>query len=235
MVRDALWLIFLLTCLAPCSADQTMIPNAEKAHQLFWSQLYPGPSYTLYCGERFDGKNEKLAIEQVYPIEWVAEYIGCGSINQCRTESKRFSRIEADLHNYYPVLMMIRRIRSDFKYGEVSGEYREFYECDFEHDVRTSTIEPREIARGNIARSMFYMHSEYGLPLDKQTMEMLLGWHAIDPPSNDEKRRNNIISKLQGTRNSFIDHPEKAANISSDKQQPDSGSDAVNTVFEPGI
>lgn len=234
-LRNVLWFMLFPAFMAPGNADQTLIPNAEKAQQLFWKQLYPGPSYTLYCGERFNGKNDDLAIEHVYPIEWIAEFLGCGSIDQCRSESKRFNRIEADLHNYYPVLMMIRRVRSDFKYGEVAGEFREFFECDFEHDVRTSTIEPREIARGNIARSLFYMHREYGLPVDQQTMEMLLIWHEKDPPSNDEKRRNNIISKIQGTRNSFIDHPENAASLVKESQQPVSGANPDSSIVETSI
>jgi deoxyribonuclease-1 len=42
-------------------------------------------------------------------------------------------------------------------------------------------VEPRRSVWGDIARSLFYMHVEYGLPL--QTMlPVLKVWHRADPP-----------------------------------------------------
>jgi deoxyribonuclease-1 len=41
----------------------------------------------------------------------------------------------------------------------------------------------------------------------------LITWHDEDPPSKDEKRRNDIIEKLQGTRNTFIDDPDKISEL----------------------
>lgn len=36
----------------------------------------------------------------------------------------------------------------------------------------------------------------------------LKAWHAQDPPSDEEKYRNNIIFDIQGNRNPFIDNPQ---------------------------
>lgn len=234
-MRKLGWIIITSAYLTTVGADQTLLANVGDANRLFWSQVYPGPSYTLYCGEKFNGKNSNLAIEKVYPLQWAVEFLGCESIGQCRKDSQRFNRIESDLHNYYPILESISRVRKDFTYGDIPGEFREFFECDFEYDVRTSTIEPREIARGNIARSLFYMHWEYGLPLNRQTLDMLLVWHANDPPSNDEKRRNNIIEKLQGTRNSFIDRPETATQLANKPRKSDSSAATTLPRGEIGI
>jgi endonuclease I len=33
-------------------------------------------------------------------------------------------------------------------------------------------------------------------------------WNRIDPPDDDEKRRNDLVYKYQGNRNPFIDNPE---------------------------
>ncbi|NOZ52760.1 MAG: endonuclease I [Gammaproteobacteria bacterium] len=208
------WILIIVGFFTPCNADQTLLLNIGDAEKVFWSRLYPNTHYTLYCGERFTNKTGKLTMGKVYPVEWIIDYLGCDSLDNCRKNSLRFNRIEADLHNLYPMLTMIERARKNFSFGEIPGEFREFFECDFEHDVRTKTIEPRIIARGNIARSLFYMHWEYGLPLNQQSITMLIGWHAEDPPSYDEKRRNNIIEKIQGTRNSFIDNPNKATQLS---------------------
>ena len=206
---------FLVIASIPSNADQLLLANAKEAEKVFWEKVYPGTHYTLYCGERFDKKTETVDIELVYPINWAVSYLGCDSIEQCRNESRRFNRIEADLHNYYPALTMIIRARSDYPFGEVAGEFREFFECDFELDVRNEVVEARNNALGNIARSLFYMHWEYGLPIRNHSLEKLIRWHEGDPPSKDEKRRNDIIEKLQGTRNTFIDDPDKVNQLRS--------------------
>ena len=108
---------------------------------------------------------------------------------------------------------MIMRARSNYAFGEVPGEYREFFECDFEQDVRSKVVEARKPALGNIARSLFYMHWEYGLPIRNHSIETLIKWHKADPPGNDEKRRNKVIEKLQGTRNMFVDNPAKVEQL----------------------
>lgn len=206
---------FLVTLTIPSHADQLLLANANEAEKVFWEKVYPGTHYTLYCGERFEKKSQDIEIEHVYPTQWTVNYLGCESVAQCRSESRRFNRIEADLHNYYPALTMIIRARSDFPYGVVAGEFREFFECDFELDVRNEVVEARNAALGNIARSLFYMHWEYGLPIRNHSLDKLLRWHQNDPPSKDEKRRNDIIEKLQGTRNTFIDDPDKANQLRS--------------------
>jgi deoxyribonuclease-1 len=52
------------------------------------------------------------------------------------------------------------------------------------------------------------MAEEYGLTIFKKQAEMLKEWHFRDQPSKEEKRRNDIIEQIQGTRNLFIDDPE---------------------------
>lgn len=206
-------LLFILSFAS--QADQLLLANAKEAEKVFWEKVYPSTHYTLYCGERFDKKTSDIEIELVYPTQWTINYLGCDSLEQCRNESRRFNRIEADLHNYYPALSMITRARSDYPFGEVAGEFREFFECDFEIDVRNKVVEARNRALGNIARSLFYMHWEYGLPIRNHSIDKLIRWHRDDPPSKDEKRRNDIIEKLQGTRNTFIDDPDKVNQLRS--------------------
>jgi hypothetical protein len=58
--------------------------------------------------------------------------------------------------------------------------------------------------RGDIARSLFYMHVEYDLSL-KGMLPMLKRWNRLDPPNALERWRNNEIGKLEGIRNKFID------------------------------
>lgn len=202
----------IVTTTVPASADQFQIPNAREAHDLFWTRLYPSDGWTLYCGEYFQS-HDKIDIENVYSLVWAAESLNCGDIEQCRHNNARFNRIEADLHNQYPAKPMIIQARKDYRFGLIPGEFREFFECDFENSVHDQMAEPRIIARGNIARALFYMHTQYGLPLDGDMLALLKEWNLADPPSKDEIRRNDIIEKLQGTRNRYIDNPRLAEQI----------------------
>lgn len=143
----------------------------------------------------------------------MASFLNCGTRAQCRETSERFNRMEADLHNLYPARLDINRARSNFLFVMIEGEPREFGECDFERDTGLRIAEPRPIARGNVARAIFYMHAEYGLPVDVRMVDMLKEWNRADPPSCHEMRRNNLIEEVQGTRNRFIDHPKRVEDM----------------------
>ncbi|MBF25823.1 MAG: hypothetical protein CMP49_04835 [Flavobacteriales bacterium] len=89
----------------------------------------------------------------------------------------------------------------------------------------SSTFEPRDEVKGDIARIILYMDIRYEggdnepnlVIMDDLTtypypqigvLSTLLEWHSMDPPDAFEKRRNDIIFEWQGNRNPFIDYPE---------------------------
>jgi deoxyribonuclease-1 len=223
-LRNTGWFALVLLLISPASADQFQIPTYSQAEKLFWERVYPDGGWTLYCGERFGGGGRnQVVVEWVYPMQWVMEHLQCGSTEECRAQNAKFNRIEADLHNMYPAKARIVHARKDYRYGIIPGEYREFFECNFEYDVREQLAEPRSIARGNVARSIFYMHIEYGLPIDPRMMDLLQRWNSEDPPSKDELRRNDLLEKLQGTRNPFIDNPQKAKLLLAPKSKQRAG------------
>ncbi len=197
---------------SPALADQTQIPKYRKARELHWEKLYPHGGLTFYCGVPFENKTG-LNVEHIYPASWMATFLGCGTREQCQATSERFNRMEADMHNLYPARADINRARSNFLFGIIQGEEREFADCDFERDKSAKVAEPRPIARGNAARAIFYMHAEYGLPIDTRMVNLLKGWNRADPVSCHEMRRNNTIEELQGTRNPFIDHPKQVEDL----------------------
>lgn len=201
-------LLVLSALVTAASAQQERIPDYETARGLFWDHLYPAGGETLYCGRPWLADRRGLNIEHVFPMSWVTRELRCGRRKQCRERSPYFNRIEGDLHNLYPSRRDINDARSSLRFGEIPGEARYFGNCDFEVDERRRVIEPRPAARGEIARAMFYMQYAYDLPIFRKQAEMLLDWHQADPPSDEERRRNNVIEKIQGNRNPFIDHPE---------------------------
>ena len=117
------------------------------------------------------------------------------------------------MHNFYPARKDINKIRGSYPFGVIKGEARSFGQCDFEIDARQRIVEPPPASRGNIARAMFHMKESYGLKIFPQQGLMLQRWNREDPPNDEELRRNNVIEKLQGTRNRFIDEPRLAETL----------------------
>ena len=190
------------------------ISNYNEARAVFWKYVYPSSAKTLYCNEVFNSKERSgFNIEHVFPMSWATNGLSCGTRKQCRNNSPTFNKIEADLHNLYPSRSDVNEKRSSFRFGLIRGEERHFGQaCDFEFDSRRRIVEPAESVRGDVARAMFYMASQYkqhGLVLFKNQVVLLRGWHQSDPPTNAEKSRNALIEQIQGNRNPFIDEPDK--------------------------
>ncbi len=204
--------LLLLLLTSPIRADgQLIFKQYFDALPVFWQRIYPDGGRTLYCDEKFGAYHGRsINIEHIFPMAWAMRAEGCRSRKLCRESSQRFNRIEADMHNLYPALAEINKIRSSFPFAEIPGEKREFGQCDFEFDRRQRVIEPRPASRGNIARAMLYMHETYGLTLYRRQGELMKKWNREDPPDAEERRRNALIAKHQGTRNRFIDNPAAA-------------------------
>ncbi len=124
----------------------------------------------------------------------------------CKKVLPEFKRMEADMHNLFPAIGEVNGDRSNYPFGEISGEPRRYGQCDIE--IKKKVAEPTESIRGDIARAYFYMSNQYGVPLIGRFEDMLRLWHLNDPPDEWEMNRNTLIEETQGNRNPFIDHPE---------------------------
>lgn len=173
---------------------------------VFWAELYPDGGEELYCGKPFARFDRQVNIEHVFPMAWVTKSLGCGKRQQCRANSRRFNRIEADMHNLFPARRDMNKARGAMAYAEIPGENGLVPGCDLEIDTRRRLVEPRPAVRGDIARAMLYMAQRYDLKLYARQRQLLLEWHRIDPPDAVEQRRNDVIERLQGQRNPYIDH-----------------------------
>ncbi|MEX2525626.1 MAG: endonuclease [Gammaproteobacteria bacterium] len=183
----------------------------------FRGDLYSQGGWTLYCGYQF-GRDRKtkngkyIDVDHIYSVSWMLENVECANRLACYDGSNQgFMEMESDLHNMYPVWSELVILRNDLPFGEIEGEDWRFSDCDFEWDSRV--VEPRAIARGNIARAIFYMHDTYDLPIKPGMLETLRQWNRTDPPSKQEQYRNNRIEELQGRRNRFIDTPSLAEEL----------------------
>ena len=79
-----------------------------------------------------------------------------------------------------------------------------------------TVFEPRDSKKGNVARAILYFYVRYyfdrppGFSLANFNVEepTLIQWSQQDPPDDDERARNNVVYRVQGTRNPFVDRPQ---------------------------
>ena len=169
-------------------------PSNKRSRRLEWEHVMPAATFggNLQCwkerlctnskGKKFKGRK-------------------C-----CKKVSHDFKRMEGDMHNLFPAIGEVNGDRSNYRYGEVIGEPREYGQCDVE--IQDKVAEPDENIRGEIARAYFYMSVQYKVPIPESYEDMLREWHFSDPPSQWEEERNTLIEQGQGNRNPFIDQPE---------------------------
>jgi deoxyribonuclease-1 len=207
--------VIALSCLAACTAvipahagGQTQLSDPKaSAGQLFWAELYPTGGTSLYCEKNFTGSHNSLMASPVYSSKQIKSALRCTSDRQCLESNPQYPYMLSDLHNLYPELTRIELARRGAQFGNLGAEVKsEFDDIDCNLKASYQLIEPRDEAKGNVARAVFYMHLEYGLPIVGQ-LQMFKQWNLMDPPDAEEKARNDKIAALQGTRNRFVDDP----------------------------
>lgn len=217
MYRLPIILILVFSPLISFSEQESPDELNESRPSLFWDHLYTHGGWTLYCGLKFvqPGLSQEqftITIDHIYPLDSMLKAQNCDSRMQCHdSDNKKFLQMESDLHNQYPVLLDLNNSLRLSEYGEIDGENWRFENCDFERT--RGIIEPRPLARGNIARAIFYMHSRYNLPVNHKQLQILMEWNRQDPPSAQEQIRNDRIEIVQGRRNPYIDNPSIAESL----------------------
>jgi deoxyribonuclease-1 len=211
--------VFLLVSAADVHAGgQTVISDYATAQRRFFStELYPKGGRDLYCSVPFT-IDRRVTIEHVYAADWIATHHGCRNRKECPIPAYGFA--EGGLHNLWPAIGAINSSRRDKLFGEIPGSKFTLpppsvsdLKCAYKRTTgQNAIVEPSDSVKGDIARSLFYMHIEYDLDL-KGMLRMLKRWNAADPPNAQERSRNNQIEKLQGTRNQFIDSPQLAVKL----------------------
>ena len=140
-----------------------------------------------------------------------------------------------DLHHIYPTDGYVNNKRSNYPFGETTGnkyksanDFSKLGNCTYS-GYTGIVFEPADEYKGDFARTYFYMvtcyeekladwyskNSESRATIDGSTypafqtwqLNMLLKWAKNDPVSEKEVNRNNEVKRLQGNRNPFIDYP----------------------------
>lgn len=131
----------------------------------------------------------------------------------------------SDMHHLYPVRIPVNDARASLPYGEIPDNLTEKWFAgtivtttiptqnkDAYSEVRSTTFEPREIAKGDVARAVFYINTMYRSQTnaaDPNFFESqrltLCQWHKQDPADAAELRKTWRIAKYQdGKPNPFV-------------------------------
>jgi endonuclease I len=132
-----------------------------------------------------------------------------------------------DLHHLRPTDVTVNSTRGNKDFDNGGSAVSQCADCFTD----SNSFEPADAYKGDVARMLMYMAVRYegddgwpNLELNDSTsngsvplhgrISVLLAWHAADPVSATERRRNEVIyTDWQGNRNPFIDHPEWAEQI----------------------
>ena len=140
------------------------------------------------------------------------------------TECKDGGWPGTDIHALRPAHRTCNTYHLNYKYGVVDASVQPptihgGASCDIRCDG--GFCEPPDVAKGEVARAMFYMDVRYdgagdwgrGLPHDwddlkvndvAQSVELLLGWHEAFPPTEAERAREAVAYSYQGNHNPFV-------------------------------
>ena len=138
------------------------------------------------------------------------------------------SPMKSDLFNIRPTHGNANSARGNSPYGEVVDENAQWYGIDGNGNYVTqgdipsnmelwtersgSLWEPRDDAKGDIARLVFYFYTMYpteaGDMANIGNIETLYTWHQEDPVSPFESTRNERVQEVQGNANPYISHPD---------------------------
>lgn len=194
-------LVFICLISIPAVVAANTTPFQHVKNAVFWQQLYTEKHHTLYCAMS-DNTSQDVTVGHVYPMAWMANAMNCPSENQC--EYARYKEASADLHNLWPVAEKSLQLRQHYLFIESDKNSGEANYCNF--TIFDRGIEPREFAKGEIARSMLYLIWQYQLP-DYGQLPLMLKWHKRYRPNAEETWRNERIMAIQGKENPFITNP----------------------------
>lgn len=174
-----------------------------------------------YHDSKRGGRNSRVEWEHIVPAaafggmltEWRSGHPTCvdgkgksfKGRNCASKVNKKFQYMQADMYNLVPAIGRINADRSNFSYGIISGEAREYGACDFE--VKNRTAEPRDAIRGDIARTYFYMdaaYPEFEL-VNSKNRALFEAWDKADPVDQWECKRGKLIESVQKNRNLILE------------------------------
>ncbi len=207
--------------------------STQYSYDALWTQLQ-------YTDEDPDNTNNIIEVYSGWSIPKSHYGGGVTEWNREHTWSKSHGDFGetrpagTDLHHLRPCDATVNSSKGNKDFDEGGSEYIDAspypgYSSSTGNYTTSSTWEPRDEDKGDVARMIMYMavryegtDTGYDLEVVDYTntapdyepfygkLSTLLQWHDQDPVDAWEIRRNDRIFERQGNRNPFIDHPEFA-------------------------
>lgn len=225
-------LLFILSCTA--SASGLGEPGSfRQAKEWGKKYVYIDRSQsdlgTLYCGCKWDWKGKsggrtelegcgyqtraqpnranRIEWEHIVPAWVIGHQRVCwqnGGRKNCVSNDPVFHRAHVDLHNLTPVVGEYNADRSNYRFTMLPGTKSAYGACPSKVDFKQRAAEPRQDARGIVARTYFYMFDRYNLSMSKAQQQLFMAWDAQYPVTEWERERDVRISRVMGHRNPFV-------------------------------
>lgn len=142
---------------------------------------------------------------------WVREHVFPKSLGTPNLENEFAG---ADAHNLRAIDSQRNNSRGNKLFGAGTASVPSY-------SINTTSWYPGDEWRGDVARIIMYMYLRYPTQCSPNSVttsdsgnvpppdmpELFLEWNRLDPPSEFEIQRNNVIATNQGNRNPFIDNP----------------------------
>lgn len=115
----------------------------------------------------------------------------------CRKNDSDYKNAHNDLVNLYPAVGQINADRSNKPFlDEVKIKKEGYGRCNATSGKRGFV--PPNNRKGDIARVAFYMSKTYRVIYSKRQQELFEEWDKLDPISEEERKHNGRIIKVQG-------------------------------------
>ena len=125
--------------------DGFTTPKHEKrAGRIEWEHALPAENFGQTFAEWRDGAPECVHKGKAFRGRKCAEKVNA-----------EYRLMQADMYNLYPSIGAVNAMRSNFNYAMLAGEQPTFGTCEMK--VTDRKAEPPTRARGQIARTYFYM------------------------------------------------------------------------------
>jgi len=186
-------------CGCPYNAEKQILPcdhytpkkPGKRSKRVEWEHIVPAHAFGQSFKEWRDGHSDCVN----------SKGKSFKGRNCARKKAIKFRYMESDLYNLVPAVGEINGRRSNYSFGMIPGEPREFGACDIE--IVDRKAEPPEKIRGNIARTYMYMDSVYpghGI-ISKKNRKLFEAWNKMDPVDEWECERARRIERIQGNEN----------------------------------
>ena len=197
----------------PCVATEGLAGAALSAVITDWVSAQDCNSYveaTTFMFTELDKVNNE--VECVYTGRKTAVFNTKPDATDMNTEHSWPQSLGADaepakcdVHHLYPTDANANSRRGSYPFGMVTGSV-DWQEggSKLGSGAGGTVFEPRDVHKGNVARSMIYFAHRYGFPIDAAQMAIYKQWHLTDPVDDAEVVRSLAIGAEQVLPNPFV-------------------------------